>query len=81
MPDGDLTRLGIAEMARLRLASPEDNLDGVVVRMQKAYPGYYGSYAQIDEGRAYLDGIPNLFLVIFLDLFSLSLILGRHWTN
>jgi len=63
MQDGDLTRLGIAEMARLRLASPGDHLDGVVVRMQKAYPGYYGSYAHFDEVRAYLDGIQNLFLV------------------
>jgi len=33
-----------------------------VIRMRKAYPGYYGSYARFGELRRYLDGIPNLFL-------------------
>ena len=63
MADADLVRLGVEEMRRLHLASPQDHLDGVVVRMPKAYPGYYGSYAHFDEVRAYLDGISNLFLV------------------
>jgi protoporphyrinogen oxidase len=63
MPDADLLRLGVTEMDRLRLALPAEQLDGVVIRMPKAYPGYYGSYARFDELRAYLDGIPNLFLV------------------
>ena len=63
MTDADLQRLGVAEMQRLRLAAPEDHLDGVVIRMPKAYPGYYGSYARFGELRAYLDGFANLFLV------------------
>jgi protoporphyrinogen oxidase len=62
MSDGDLQHLGIEEMRRLRLALPEDHLDGVVIRMPKAYPGYYGSYARFGELREYLDRIPNLFL-------------------
>jgi len=63
MADADLRRLGIAEMQRLRLAAAEEHLDGVVIRMPKAYPGYYGSYARFGELRQFLDGIPNLFLV------------------
>jgi len=63
MSDADLVALGVREMERLRLASAADHLDGVVVRMPKAYPGYYGSYAHFDEVREYLDRIPNLFLV------------------
>jgi protoporphyrinogen oxidase len=63
MTDADLKRLGIAEMQRLHLAAPEDHLDGVVIRMPKAYPGYYGTYARFGELRAYLDAFPNLFLV------------------
>ena len=63
MPDAELRRLGIAEMRRLNLAAPEDHVDGVVIRMPKAYPGYYGTYARFDELRGYLDAIPNLYLV------------------
>jgi protoporphyrinogen oxidase len=62
-PDEALKKLGVAEMQQLRLARAEDQLDAVVIRMPKAYPGYYGSYARFDEVRRYLDGFPNLFLV------------------
>ncbi|OGA13617.1 MAG: hypothetical protein A3H32_09135 [Betaproteobacteria bacterium RIFCSPLOWO2_02_FULL_63_19] len=61
--DPELVKLGIEEMRRLRLASAADYLDGVVIRMPKAYPGYYGSYAFFGELREYLDKIPNLFLI------------------
>jgi protoporphyrinogen oxidase len=62
MPDAALQRLGVQEMERLKLALPEAHLDGVVIRMPKAYPGYYGSYARFGELRQFLDAIPNLFL-------------------
>ena len=62
MPDRDLMQLGIAEMQRLNLAAPADHLDGIVIRIPKAYPGYYGSYARFGELREYLDAFPNLFL-------------------
>src|SRR3990172_1131244 len=63
MSDRDLQRLGVTEMQHLKLAAPADLLDGIVIRMRKAYPGYYGSYARFGELRAYLDAFPNLFLV------------------
>ena len=63
LDDGALRRLGVAEMQKLRLAAPEDCLDGVVIRMPKAYPGYYGTYARFGELRAWLDGVPNLYLI------------------
>jgi protoporphyrinogen oxidase len=63
MADDDLVRLGIEEMQRLRLADSADHMDGVVIRMPKAYPGYYGTYGSFSELRGYLDQIPNLFLV------------------
>jgi protoporphyrinogen oxidase len=63
MPDAELLRLGVTEMRGLNLADPADHLDGVVIRMPKAYPGYYGTYARFDELRRYLDAFPNLFLV------------------
>jgi len=63
LPDAALRELGIAEMRRLNLAEPADHLDGVVIRMPKAYPGYYGTYGRFEELRSYLDAFPNLFLV------------------
>ena len=63
LSDRELVQLGVTELQRLRLALAEDCLDGVTMRMPKAYPGYYGSYAHFSELREYLDEIPNLFLV------------------
>lgn len=33
----------------------------MVIRQRKAYPGYFGTYAQFGVVREYLDTIPNLF--------------------
>jgi protoporphyrinogen oxidase len=60
--DDELKQLGLREMQQLRLAHPEDQLDSVVIRMPKAYPGYFGTYGSFDELRGYLDTFPNLFL-------------------
>jgi protoporphyrinogen oxidase len=62
-PDPELVRLGVAEMQRLRLAEPAEQLDATVLRMPKAYPGYYGTYASFEEVRRHLDAFPNLFLI------------------
>jgi protoporphyrinogen oxidase len=37
--------------------------DAVVIRMPKAYPAYFGSYARFDVVREWLDSIGNLFPV------------------
>jgi protoporphyrinogen oxidase len=62
LPDEEMKRLALREMSQLRLADPAEHLDGVVIRMPKAYPGYFGSYAFFEELRGYLDAFPNLFL-------------------
>ncbi len=63
LPDAALVDLGIAEMATLGLAHRRDLMDGLVLRVPKAYPGYYGSYGEFGAIRAYTDAIPNLFLI------------------
>jgi protoporphyrinogen oxidase len=63
LADGELIRRGISEMEQLRLADRADHLDATVLRMPKAYPGYYGTYGSFDELRAHLDAFPNLFLI------------------
>lgn len=64
LSDDALKSLAVREMRELGLADEEDALDAVVVRMPKAYPGYFGSaYARFGLVREYLDGLSNLWLV------------------
>ncbi|MES2090101.1 MAG: NAD(P)/FAD-dependent oxidoreductase [Pseudomonadota bacterium] len=64
MSDDALKTLALREMEMLRLARQDDALDCVVIRVPKAYPGYYGAaYDRLDEVKSYLDGLKNLFLI------------------
>ncbi len=61
--DAALVDFGIGEMESLGLARRADLIDGLVLRVPKAYPGYYGSYGEFGTLRAYTDSIANLFLI------------------
>ena len=61
--DADMIALAKREMRQIGMADPAQCVDAVVLRMPKAYPGYYGAYEHFDEVRAFLDGIENLFCV------------------
>ncbi len=61
--DAELIKLGVQELASLRLAEPKNFLDGVVIRMPKAYPAYFGGYERFHLVREYIDRFENLFLV------------------
>jgi protoporphyrinogen oxidase len=64
MSDDALRALALREMQQLKLADEADALDAVVIRMPKAYPGYFGdAYERFDELRGWLDGLRNLYLV------------------
>lgn len=64
LSDDALKALALREMQQLKLASQDDAMDCVVIRMPKAYPGYFGAaYEKLDEVKTYLDGLKNLFLV------------------
>jgi protoporphyrinogen oxidase len=61
--DADMIELAKREMQQIGMAMPDQCVDAVVLRMPKAYPGYYGAYEHFDEVRAFLDGIENLWCV------------------
>ncbi len=61
--DPDMIELAKREMQQIGMADPDQCIDAVVLRMPKAYPGYYGAYEHFDEVRAFLDSIDNLFCV------------------
>ena len=64
MSDADLIALGRRELEQLGLAPSGSVVDGAVVRMEKAYPVYDGSYAaNVDVIRRALAPYANLQVV------------------
>jgi hypothetical protein len=63
LPDEDMKRLAIDELGAIGVADKNDLLDSCVIRVEKAYPAYFGAYNRFAEVRSFLDGIPNLYPV------------------
>ena len=60
MSDKDFIAMAIDELVKIDVVEREDVLDACLVKIRKAYPAYFGSYAEFDKVRAFLDGIDNL---------------------
>jgi len=63
MPDDELKRFAIAEVAKIGILNAEDVSDGHVVRVPKTYPAYFGTYNRFHELREFTDSFENLYLV------------------
>jgi protoporphyrinogen oxidase len=63
MTDSRFADFAAAELVKIGLIERADVRDACVVRVPKAYPAYFGAYADIGKVREYFDGVPNLFLV------------------
>jgi protoporphyrinogen oxidase len=63
MSDDAMRALAVRELEAIDLIDARDAIDATVVRVPKAYPAYFGTYAEFDRVRAHLDPIANLFLV------------------
>ncbi|MCL2102373.1 MAG: NAD(P)/FAD-dependent oxidoreductase [Fibromonadales bacterium] len=63
LSDRVFSKLAINELEKIGIAKKESVLDSVVIKVQKAYPAYFGTYNKFGELRAWLDGIDNLFLI------------------
>jgi protoporphyrinogen oxidase len=61
--DAEFKAFATSELARIDVVDPADVVDGTVIRVKKAYPGYFGSYGDFSRVRDYLDRFENLFLV------------------
>jgi protoporphyrinogen oxidase len=55
--------LAIEELERIGLVDSKEVIAANVIRVPKAYPAYFGSYADFGSIREYTDSIENLFLV------------------
>ena len=63
MEDEKLKSFAIDELAAIDIIRKEDVLDSTVLRMEKAYPAYFGTYNNFELIKNYTDKISNLFLV------------------
>ncbi|MBL0289316.1 MAG: NAD(P)/FAD-dependent oxidoreductase [Betaproteobacteria bacterium] len=63
MPDDRFLSFAARELETIGLARAADVEDGVVVRVPKAYPAYFGSYERLDTVRRFAATLSNLWLV------------------
>jgi protoporphyrinogen oxidase len=63
MPDEELKRFAIAEVAKIGILEASAVSDAHVVRVPKTYPAYFGTYDRFGELREFTDSFENLFLV------------------
>ena len=62
-PDAAFTTFAVGELAKIGVVDPADVLDTTVIRVQKAYPAYFGTYNELPVVRAFTDQFANLFLM------------------
>jgi protoporphyrinogen oxidase len=60
-PDEELLKMAAAELEKIGLILPEEVTDGTVIRQEKTYPSYTGSFAQFGILKNYLMQIENLY--------------------
>lgn len=63
MNDADFIRFATDELASIGIIDGADVLDSVRLNIKKAYPAYFGSYAQFSQVREYLGGFENLLCI------------------
>ena len=63
LPDEKMVALATEELSRIDIIDAGEVLDSTVLRMEKTYPAYFGTYDRFGEIREYVDRYTNLFLI------------------
>ncbi|MCQ2593892.1 MAG: NAD(P)/FAD-dependent oxidoreductase [Treponemataceae bacterium] len=63
MSDEDFIKFAISELVKIDVIAEKDVKDSVRIKVKKAYPAYFGTYAQFDKVQNFLDKIENLYCV------------------
>jgi protoporphyrinogen oxidase len=63
MTDEEFLRFAAKELHSIDIIDEQDVLDGTVVRVEKTYPAYFGTYDEFSIVRDYTDGIDGLYLI------------------
>jgi protoporphyrinogen oxidase len=59
----DMVSLAVRELSKIGIIDAGEVLDSTVLRMEKTYPAYFGTYERFAEIRAHVDRYENLFLI------------------
>lgn len=63
MDDANFIDMATKELESIGMINAQDVEDGVVLRIPKAYPAYFGTHSEFHVVRHFTDSIANLFLV------------------
>jgi len=63
MSDERMVALAREELDKIGIIDSAEVIDATVLRMEKTYPAYFGTYDRFAEIRAYVDRYTNLFLI------------------
>jgi protoporphyrinogen oxidase len=63
LSDERMIALATAELSKIGIIDAGEVLDATVLRMEKTYPAYFGTYERFAEIREYVDRYDNLFLI------------------
>jgi protoporphyrinogen oxidase len=63
LSDERMVALAIEELSKIGIIDAAEVLDSTVLRMEKTYPAYFGTYDRFAEIRQHVDRYPNLFLI------------------
>ena len=62
--DEDFIANAIAELVKIGVIESADSvLDSTLLRVKKAYPAYFGTYAEFDKVKDWLNGVENLYCI------------------
>ncbi len=63
-PDDAFIQNAVEELVKIGvIESKEKVIDATLLRVKKAYPAYFGTYAEFDKVKEYLNGFSNLYCV------------------
>ena len=63
LEEDELKEFAINELVKIDLIDKKDVIDSTVIKVEKAYPAYFGSYDNFDEIKKYINTIKNLYCV------------------
>ncbi len=63
LSDEKMVELATGELSKIGIIDAPEVLDATVLRMEKTYPAYFGTYDRFAEIRQYVDRYENLFLI------------------
>jgi protoporphyrinogen oxidase len=63
MSDENFTDFAIKELEKIDIINADEVIDSVVIKVQKTYPAYFGTYNRFDIIKSFTDQFENLFLI------------------